>query len=1745
MCKRLSRTGAAAGAAILFILLLGLLSERQAEAVTASVYGVSRQDPGFTYGPAARDWVDSANYYYVENDHVKFTVGTVRLSTMSTTDYSPNASGNDKWGSLTKGSMMDAAPKPGMRDNLDYTEFVLREDLHRTWWYPTEKLEMQTIGFEGETAKASGDWDRNDAIKSTVRYSAVENTPLIKMELTLTNQSAAGFSGYLGYFFDSDEAGEQHSYVPGWGWRTAQANQWIESGWNRNYIFNGVKDKFTGRTAHAVIWPQQNQPAALVPEGYIQGVWFEADMAVGESKTLVFYHLPHIAGPADAPYEAAEFWANMIWQGSDPSQAGMIAGIVTDHEGAAIPNAEIRAKDAAGRTVARAVTDGAGFYQLYMLQGSNYTIEAVKSGYWPTARSANLTDTDRAETNLNMIPATMTPELPDAVDAIARISRGEPGFTYAPASRDWVEGKDYYLLENDEVKLTVGTDRLATPHPTDYSDNVSGNNKWGTLTPGHMMDAAPKFNNRENLDYTEFVLSPNVGRTWWYPYEKLSLPNIQVKDRAIVSSGAWDNDPNVKAEVTYSIVENSPLIKMKIKLTNEGAAAFSGNLAYIVDPEETLEQMSYVPGWGWRGGQTSEYITSGWNKNYIFNGIQDKYTGNTAHAIIWPDNQQPSALIPEGYITGAWFEVSLAPNGTKELVIYHLPHNPSSAYESYQTAEFWADAVKNGIDPSTVGKITGTVTDAAGLPSQGVDIVFETQSGGKYAAATTDSRGMYSVYTVTGNVYGLRATNGTELYELTDAAWLAGKHAQADFTMPAPDRETVAGVTRGDPGFIYEGTSRDWWPKNDYYYIESPELKFTVGTVRTAGMDPVNWTNDASGNNKWGTLTPGHMMDAVPKLNGIENMDFTEFVLSDDLGVTPEDEANGKHMEWSWFHPLTKLELPDISLDGRSIVAKGDWDRDERMKSSVRYSIVEGTPLIRMEITLNNQTGADFNGSFGYIVDPDQPGEQHSYVPGRNWVFNQEKEPIKEGWTDNYLFSGISNSFTGKTAHAVIWPQEQQPSMLIHEGVFAGAWFEASIPNNGSKQFVVYHMPHIAGPADKPYAVAEYWAKFIREHGNAEDYGSISGTVKDEAGVPLAFTEVVSKDGSGNVYARAVTTADGRYQIFAEKGVYAVSPVNDAYFAQHLTVEIGDERRVRADFQLQKVADVAVALPSGITAGTPFEFTVTVHNATYEALNQVEVDVQPPYFVRLLGDGKVVIPVVDAMAEAEIKVKAVALEGGRSAIRTRVSNDLFSLTRKTSFDVMGEGFYAGDSHSHTKHSDGVHTIAENSERVYNKRLLSWVWSTEHNKDSHKPDAEAVSQSYDGRFLSLAGTEVTTPVGHALVYGMDSLPRFDIDNSGSGYSWQDSIDDITGQGGLVYIAHPFEQTFLFQNPYQWRGFTGVEVWNGTWHALDNGVNEKAFKFWDEINIRGDAKYYGIANTDAHTRDKVGDTYSKGWMPSLTKANVLELLRTGGFYGTNGPEIRFGIGGIEMGGTLKLEEDGMAPFRIEAYDPNSNLTRVRVIKYPVTGDIADYAQREIVFDEDLTGQGLRSFVQTISLPVADKEFYRLEVFSEKANENSSGIGPLTGTGFAFSNPVWVETADSTNAAAIKGLVYSGGGQVEVSSRFGVDHLTVQAEEFDPEKLIVKVSGGAAVTSKHYVELIVGPPALGMLKLTVTAKDGSSRDYEYLVYTGTDGEDGNGNGNGNGIGNGNGNGNGNGEGNGDGKGYGEGTGNGNGNG
>ena len=72
---------------------------------------------------------------------------------------------------------------------------------------------------------------------------------------------------------------------------------------------------------------------------------------------------------------------------------------------------------------------------------------------------------------------------------------------------------------------------------------------------------------------------------------------------------------------------------------------------------------------------------------------------------------------------------------------------------------------------------------------------------------------------------------------------------------------------------------------------------------------------------------------------------------------------------------------------------------------------MENTPLVKMEVKLTNTGAEDYQGYFEYLVDPDESGEQHTYVPGVGWTVKNSSTVLTGGeWTDNYIFEGCSNA---------------------------------------------------------------------------------------------------------------------------------------------------------------------------------------------------------------------------------------------------------------------------------------------------------------------------------------------------------------------------------------------------------------------------------------------------------------------------------------------------------------------------------------------------------------------------------------------------------------------------------------------------------------------------------------------------------------------------------------------------------------
>ncbi len=140
----------------------------------------------------------------------------------------------------------------------------------------------------------------------------------------------------------------------------------------------------------------------------------------------------------------------------------------------------------------------------------------------------------------------------------------------------------------------------------------------------------------------------------------------------------------------------------------------------------------------------------------------------------------------------------------------------------------------------------------------------------------------------------------------------------------------------------------------------------------------------------------------------------------------------------------------------------------------------------------------------------------------------------------------------------------------------------------------------------------------------------------------------------------------------------------------------------------------------------------------------------------------------------------------------------------------------GNIHVHSSHSDG-HATIDQIARAASRAGLSFVVVTDHNTLKGLPE-----EGFRHGVLVLVGSEINDKKNHYLALGLHRPVPADDRHP------QKVIDAVNAQGGLGFIAHPFEKGSRLVHNYlrfpwdHWdvTGFTGIEVWNWCSQWRDN-------------------------------------------------------------------------------------------------------------------------------------------------------------------------------------------------------------------------------------------------------------------------------------------------------------------------------------
>jgi predicted metal-dependent phosphoesterase TrpH len=290
----------------------------------------------------------------------------------------------------------------------------------------------------------------------------------------------------------------------------------------------------------------------------------------------------------------------------------------------------------------------------------------------------------------------------------------------------------------------------------------------------------------------------------------------------------------------------------------------------------------------------------------------------------------------------------------------------------------------------------------------------------------------------------------------------------------------------------------------------------------------------------------------------------------------------------------------------------------------------------------------------------------------------------------------------------------------------------------------------------------------------------------------------------------------------------------------------------------------------------------------------------------------------EGLKRAEISVLICALffiiliPGVNSDGYSKEPADQTSIEDVTSLDYDDFTVASGDGHMHTNHSSGTTTVAENVAMAKN-RGLEWIVITDHKTVSTAPECAAESI---GNFLCIVGEEVSTVEGHVLGWGLDDLVDWSLTPT---YTMSDIFEGIHAKGGLAVVTHPFAPDPDDYDHFGVHdGFDSIEVYHGyagfNDFPLSTDMDGQALAKWEDfLNIGwrktavGDSDCHNASNTPdggdlTNRRGAIGYPRNVLYLQEFSQRGILEAVRNGRLYVTDGPILNFTVSERIMGETI---------------------------------------------------------------------------------------------------------------------------------------------------------------------------------------------------------------------------------------------------
>ena len=316
------------------------------------------------------------------------------------------------------------------------------------------------------------------------------------------------------------------------------------------------------------------------------------------------------------------------------------------------------------------------------------------------------------------------------------------------------------------------------------------------------------------------------------------------------------------------------------------------------------------------------------------------------------------------------------------------------------------------------------------------------------------------------------------------------------------------------------------------------------------------------------------------------------------------------------------------------------------------------------------------------------------------------------------------------------------------------------------------------------------------------------------------------------------------------------------------------------------------------------------------------------------------------------------------------------------------GWYRGELHSHTHHSDGNSSTRELVEAA-RRYGLDFLALTDHFTTAAWPELRSLAGS---DLCVMTGLEVTGHRGHANLHGLREWVNPYVDEPET-WSINDAARATHDQGGLVCVNHAFALDLGWRyHEFDWSLCDAMEIY----HHLEGSSNTAMLTLWDGL-LRAGHRITGVAGTDSHDanagRHRLGQVFTCVQADALRPAAILAGVKAGRAYVTLGPTLEFTAHSGEhragMGETL------------EAHGSLTLQARIAGLRFPARVIVMKngfyHAHRDITASADET---VLEFVD----PKPSTGYYRLEAFALDA-QREDHTGREWRNTLLLSNPIYV--------------------------------------------------------------------------------------------------------------------------------------------